>query len=220
MSVGILHKFYCSKAWRDLCFNLKIERGCTCCNCGKVYDTSYLIGHHTIELTEENVNEPSISLNPELIEIKCFDCHNKEHKRFGYHSQKVFIVYGSPMSGKSTAVRQLAGYGDIVLDIDNLWEAVTLQARYIKPDNIRFNVFALRDALLDQIKTRYGNWNNAYIIGGYADKYKRERTAKELGAELIYIESTKEECLQRLKDSKKPNVWQKYLDEWWSQYTA
>ena len=213
-----LHRFYCSKPWLDLSYVLKIEAKGKCQKCGKiVLEFKDLIPHHTIELTEDNVDDHSISLNPKLIEVICFQCHNKEHRRFG-HSKKVYIVWGSPLSGKTTAVRQMMGYGDIVLDMDGLWQAVTFQAEYVKPNNVRFNVFALRDNLLDQIKTRYGQWYDAWIIGGYPDKYERERLAQTLGAELIYCDSTKEECLKRLEQSGKPENWRKYIDDWWDKY--
>lgn len=210
-----LHAFYTGKPWRELSFTLKTAAHGKCQRCGTIVeDMKYLIGHHKVELTEENVDDPSVSLNPVLIEIICLTCHNKEHRRFG-HVKRVFIVWGSPMSGKSTMVSDMIRYGDIVLDVDSLWQAVTMQPRYVKPDNVRFNIFALRDNLLDQIKTRHGQWCDAYVIGGYPDKYERERLAQTLGAELIFCEATRQECLNRLAQSGKPGQWEKYVDEWW-----
>ena len=214
-----LHQFYISKAWRDLSYNLKIAAGGKCNRCGEVFaDFSQLIGHHEEELTEDNVDNPEISLNPELIEIICFGCHNKEHRRFG-NKHNVYIVWGSPLSGKTSLVRELMRYGDIVLDMDALWQALTLQPEYVKPNNVRFNVFAVRDNILDQIKTRYGQWYDAYIIQSLPEKYERERLAKELGAELIYCEATKEECIERLEKSNKPRQWLEYINDWWDKYT-
>ncbi len=177
-----------------------------------------LIGHHKTELTEDNINNLNISLNPDNIEVICFGCHNKEHRRFG-HQKEVYIVYGSPLSGKTTMVRDMMQYGDIVLDIDALWQAVTFQPEYVKPKNCRFNIFALRDNLLDQIKMRYGQWYTAWVIGGYPEKYERERLANTLGAELIYCECTKEECLERLEQSNKPESWREYIIDWWERYS-
>jgi hypothetical protein len=213
-----IHKFYCTQAWQDLSYNSKIAAGGKCSRCGYIADKmSELIGHHKIELTEDNVDDPNISLNRENIEVICQQCHNKQHRRFG-SKQNVYIVYGSPLSGKTTLVKEIMRQGDIVLDMDSLWEAVTLQPEYIKPNNVRFNVFKLRDELLQQIKIRYGNWYDAYIIGGYPDKYERERLANSLGAELIYCDCTKEECIRRLDTSGKPRVWLEYINDWWDKY--
>lgn len=219
-NTGKLHAFYCSKAWRDLSYRLKIERG-KCERCGWMPiakdDWQYLIGHHRKELTEQNVDDPQISLNPENIEIVCHTCHDKQHHRFGGRKE-VKIVWGCPLSGKTTLVHQMMEYGDIVLDIDRLWSAVTMQPEYVKADNCRFNIFALRDNLLDQIKTRYGSWYTAWVIGGYPDKTDRERLAQSLGAELIYCDSTMQECLDRRRESGRPEKWDEYIREWWSVY--
>lgn len=213
-----LHQFYCSKPWRDFSYNLKIARGGKCERTGEVFtDLSQLIGHHKIELNENNIDDPHITLNPDIIEIISFKEHNKEHRRFG-NKKNVYIVYGSPLSGKNTLVKNLMQYGDIVLDMDSLWHAITLQPQYIKPKNVRFNVFKLRDELLDQIKTRYGQWYDCYVIGGYPNKYERMRLAEELGAELIYCECTKEECIERFYKSGKPQQWLEYINNWWDEY--
>lgn len=216
-----LHAFYCRKPWRQLSAKLKIERAGKCARCNfqavTQADWEKLIGHHTVELTEDNVDDASVSLNPALIEIICQDCHNKEHRRFG-HRKRVYIMWGSPLSGKTTAVRDMMRYGDIVLDIDALWQAVTMQPAYAKPENCRFNIFTLRDNLLDQIKTRHGQWYDAYVVGGYPDKSDRERLAQSLGAELIYCESTKDECYQRRVSANRPEKWDDYIRDWWATF--
>jgi len=214
------HAFYTSKAWRSLSYSLKVAASGQCVRCGKtVLDFGQLIGHHMVELTDDNIDDPNISLDPGKIEIICQTCHNLEHARFG-GKQQVYIVYGSPLSGKTTLVKDLMRHGDIVLDIDEIWRAITYQLGYIKPDNVRFNIFKLRDAMLDQIKTRYGNWYNAYIVGGYPDKYDRERAAQELGAELIYCDSTRADCLDRVALAGRPDRWITYVNDWWDKYTT
>ena len=213
-----IHQFYCSRSWRDLAYTLKVKANGKCYRCGEtLLDFSKLIGHHKTELNENNINDIQVSLNPNNIEIICHDCHNKEHRRFG-NKKNVYIVYGSPLSGKTTLVRELMQYGDIVLDMDALWQAVTLQDEYINPSNVKFNVFKMRDDLLDQIKTRYGNWYDAYIIMGLPDKYERERLVQSLGAELIYCESTKQECIDRLDKANRSREWLTYINDWWDRY--
>jgi 5-methylcytosine-specific restriction endonuclease McrA len=38
--------------------------------------------HHIEKLTINNINDSSVSLNQDNLELLCRDCHNKEHKRF------------------------------------------------------------------------------------------------------------------------------------------
>ena len=219
MAQDFAKKLYTSTPWVNLRFNLIVERGPVCQRCSKVMiDTSKLIGHHKITLTPSNINDITITLNPNNVELICFDCHNKEHKRFGHQLHNVYIVYGSPLSGKNTLVNQLSEYGDMILDLDKLYECISGQPLYDKPNNLRFNVFALRDKMLDMIKTRYGGWYDCYIIGSYPNKQERERLSRELGAELLYVEATKEQCMQRVKSSSKSAEWYKFIDKWWNEY--
>lgn len=216
-----LHSFYVSRPWQDLSYRLKVERGGRCERCGWTAATkdewAKLIAHHRTELNADNVNVPAIALNPDNVEILCFACHNEEHRRFG-HRKQVYIVYGSPLSGKSTAVKEMMRAGDIVLDIDRLWEAVTMCPPYIKPEAVKYNVFQLRDNLMTQIKRRYGGFGDAYIIGGYPNRYERERVAADMGAELIFCDTSKEECLRRRKASGRPKAWDAYIEDWWREY--
>ena len=86
---------YVSKEWRDLRFNLIIERGPVCQHCSKVVtDTSKLIGHHKIALLPANINNLDVVLNKNNIDLICFNCHNAVHKRYGYNQHNVYIVYG------------------------------------------------------------------------------------------------------------------------------
>lgn len=124
-----LNNFYKSNQWRDLVNLLKLERvnedGYVVCErCGKPILKPYdCIAHHKIELTNDNVNDVNISLNPDNIELIHFKCHNKDHKRFGYENQrKVYIVYGAPYAGKSEWVRSVASYEDLIVDINDIYQ--------------------------------------------------------------------------------------------------
>ena len=222
-----LDTFYKSKEWVNLLKVIKNERvnedgELICWHCGKPITKAYdCIGHHTLFLTEENVNIAEVSLNPHLIELVHHRCHNKIHNKFGYKHREVYLVYGSPLSGKTSYVESVAEPGDLIVDIDNIWECVSGLDRYTKPARLNGVVFSIRDKLIECVKYRVGKWNNAYIIGGYPLIGERERLCKELGAREIYIESTKEECLARLEmsDNREKSEWKKYIEEWWKRYT-
>ena len=69
-----LDTFYKSKKWQRLVGLIRQERVgedgfLRCEHCGKPIVRAYdCIGHHTIPLTEQNVNDYSISLNPDRIQ--------------------------------------------------------------------------------------------------------------------------------------------------------
>jgi hypothetical protein len=222
---AVLKSFYASEAWTTLRLLLINERGNRCGHCKEIVPKSKdLIGHHMIELTPENVQDRTVSLNPEKIELICFDCHNKEHKRFGHQGEKrVYLVYGPPLSGKTSFVREQLKRSDLVVDMDRLYAAVSMLPNYDKPDNLFSNVIGIHNQLIDNIKTRFGRWNNAWVIGGYADKYKRERLADDLGAELIFSNVSKEECLRRLEIDEdrqyRKDEWEGYIQKWFERYT-
>lgn len=173
-----------------------------------------IVAHHKTPLTMQNVNDFSISLNPENVILISQDTHNKEHKRFGYATErKVYYVYGAPCSGKTTFVNSIKGNADIVVDMDNIWQCIT-GTRYEKPNALKTNAFKLRDCLLDMIKTRAGKWERAWVISSEGSSGVRERTIEKLGAEPIYIEATFEECLKRLYEN--PNgrnidLWKEFI---------
>lgn len=219
--------FYRSKEWRKLLDNIKAERLnddgqiiCECCGrpIVKAYD---IIGHHKIELTEENVNDYDISLNPQNIMLVHHSCHNRIHNKLGYANREVFLVYGAPLSGKSSFVAKSMSAGDLIIDIDSIWQCVSNLSRYEKPAKLKSVVFRVRDSLLDSVKYRLGKWNNAYVIGGYPLQGERERLIKELGAREVFIDATEEECLERLKaagDGRDQSEWEGYIRAWFAQY--
>ena len=220
-------EFYRSRSWREFVELLKIERTdengfIICAHCGKPIVKKYdCIGHHKEELTEENYENPEISLNPDNVVLVHQRCHNLIHDKLGYIEKKVYIVYGSPLSGKSSYVKSLQNEGDLIVDIDNIWQALSGCERYIKPLRLRANVFQVRDALIEQVKHRTGKWSNAYIIGGYPFEAERNRLADMLGARLIHIDTSKEECLERLEyseDGRDKKEWSKYIEDWWLQF--
>lgn len=212
--------FYRSDKWEKLRSILRLERTnddgfILCERCGKPILKPYdCIAHHKIELTEENVNDFDISLNPENIELIHFKCHNEEHRRFSGFNQRVFLVYGSPCSGKTTWVKENAQHGDLIVDMDSIWECISNSDRYHKSNRLKANAFGVRDCLLEQVKTRTGMWNDCYIVGGYPLKTDRDRLCDLLGAEPIFIDESKDICLSRAENSE----WKEFVKDWFESY--
>lgn len=222
-----LGDFYRSSEWRGLLSIIKSERvnaqgELICEHCEipivRAYDC---IGHHVIELTEQNVNDANISLNPDNIMLVHHRCHNKIHNKLGYADRKIYLVYGSPLSGKSSFVKENMEEGDLILDVDNIWQCVSGCDRFVKPNRLRSNVFQLRDAMLDMVRMRNGKWLNAWVIGGYPLISERERLCKSLRAREIFIDTDKEECIKRLYENpegRNIDEWLGFINDWWEKY--
>lgn len=222
-----LAEFYTSKEWRAFREQLIHERtgadGILRCEYSgkpllKPYD---IIAHHKQELTLQNVNDYSISLNPENIMLVSMQAHNEIHARFGYaQGRKVYYIYGAPCSGKSSWVNNVKGNSDLIIDIDLVWQAITGGRKYHKPDALKACAFQIYNSLLDMAKTRQGKWQRAYIITGGAHKGQRERQIAELGAEPIFINTDQETCLQRLSNDtdRDKDQWAQYIADWFKIY--
>ena len=74
--------FYDSKEWKEcrrayIGMRMLIDGG-RCEMCGQ--DQGYII-HHKTELSESNINDPDITLNPKNLMYVCHDCHNFIHSK-------------------------------------------------------------------------------------------------------------------------------------------
>ena len=227
-----LKAFYHSRKWESFTKQIRLERATAegyviCEHCGKPILKPYdCIAHHVTELTEQNVGDVSIALNPDNIKLIHFRCHNELHKRFGFNRRpikKVYIVFGAPCSGKTSFVEENAGDNDIILEIDRLYQGITKSGVHELPQAVKSNVFKLRDSMLDMIATRYGAWENAYIIGGYPLLNERERLADRVNADkIIYVDTPKEVCLLRLEsepNGRDRDKWRGYIDDWFARCT-
>ena len=185
----------------DLAQACKIKSGGVCAKCGGVFDISELRPHHKVELTLDNIDDVNVTLNPDNIEVLCHDCHNAAHKRFGYvvGAKHVYLVYGSPCAGKTTYVNSVATRNDLIVDLDKIHRAICICGLYDKPDATKRVAFNVRDYLLDEVRTATPRrkWQDAYIIGTYPDRIDRDVFVQDYGAELVHIDTSKEECIKR-----------------------
>lgn len=186
----------------------------------KAYD---IILHHKTELTLDNVNDTNITLNPDNIQVVSFRTHNEIHNRFGSWTRHTYLVYGCPLAGKSSYVKERAGIHDLIIDVDKIYACISNNPLYTKSGRLWDCKEAVLDTLLDCVKNKRGKWVNAFIIGGYPFKGERERLTAEYGAEEIFIDCTKEEALSRLatvQDGRDIKEWESYINTWFDRYSA
>ena len=228
-----LQAFYKSRAWESfrrvvIAQSTDVDTGFVlCAHCGKPIVNKYdLVVHHKQHLTETNVSDALIALNPDNVECVHFKCHNAIHERWqggngGWQPKprKVYLVWGAPLSGKSTWVKDNMTRGDLVIDIDNVWQCVTGMKRYDKPGTLKNVVFKIYDELCDMARTRAGKWRTAFVVAGVPRRADRKRLMVRVGAdESIYIDTPQDECMQRLAASDRPDEWQQYVADWFEKY--
>ena len=219
-------RFYTGRTWRKFREVMIAKSNGECNRCHQVFnDTSKLEVHHINYLKGNDFNDPTKALSEDNVEVICHACHNNEHDRFA-NRKEVILVYGPPLSGKTSYVKQLIGDRDIVVDLDLLKQAITMQSGYKRGTNAANAVlFKLRDAIMDSIKVRHGMWKRAFIIGTYPNTFDRDNIINDYRVDdVVFMDATKEECIERLnlvKDER--NVyrddWIKYIDDWFNQYT-
>lgn len=75
-------EFYNSQAWRDTreAYLINVDYECERCSTEEVPVLAVIV-HHQKYLTQENINDPRITLAWSNLEALCQDCHNKEHIR-------------------------------------------------------------------------------------------------------------------------------------------
>ena len=84
-------KFYKSNAWRECRNAYAAHRGHLCEECLRrnVLSLGEIV-HHKIVLTPENVNDPSITLNWDNLELLCRQCHSEVHDNRKRHRRYTF----------------------------------------------------------------------------------------------------------------------------------
>ena len=222
-----LHSFYTSKEWADLKKQIRNERlnknGETVDEyTGKPIYGNDVVFHHKEPLTMQNVNDWNISLNANNIMIVSHKSHNEIHARFSHFQRKVYLIVGSPLSGKTSFVERAASKEDIIFDFDKIWSSISINEPHIKNPRLKPIAFALRECLLDQIKMRSGKWINAWIITTEPFVMNRKRLIDSLGIdEVIVMDATRESCLERLHqfpDGRNIEEYEQYINNFYDNY--
>lgn len=237
-------QFYNGSDWANCKAQVTQERlkdgALYCEHCGKLILKSFnpnaknnkgaIVYHHKQYLTNQNVNDASIAINPQNIAVLHWQCHNDIHNRFNGTAvaieRKVYIVTGASCSGKTTFVRDRMQEGDIVLDIDDIWQTLSGLPRYTKPNTLKPIVFNMRLALKEQIAKGAGSWRNAYIIESLPLATDRKREAERYKAhntEIVTMEASREECLNRLytmPEGRDIKAYEEYINNYFDDYTS
>ena len=162
--------------------------------------------------------------HPDNLEPICHDCHEAksrvEARGAPAVATSVIVVCGPPGAGKTTYVRERAKWGDLVVDLDMIWCALTGLAVYDKPDAVLPFVLACRDAIYDRL-SRANEVRQAWIITGGAKSPDRA-VWRQRGASVVVIETQATVCIARIRQddtrAERAALLQTLVTDWWREY--
>ena len=137
----------------------------------------------------------------------------------------IYIICGPPGSGKTTFVKKHAKYGDLIVDVDAIFHALTGLPWYEKPQPLLPLVLSVRDFVVGRIKYHVYKkaFYNAWVITGGASLEYRNRLAMSLEPAQVYVlEVPPGECIRRIfNDERRKEHWERWQDlvyKWWREY--
>lgn len=127
----------------------------------------------------------------------------------------VYLIYGSPCSGKSTYIKEHMTDKDIVCDVDLIFSAISNHDPHNADLYVYDTAIQMANQLMDIIKKREGDWQDAYVVS-IANTDEQLKKAKERvnADECILIDTPYETCMERAKS--RPFYFQWLIQEWFA----
>ena len=137
----------------------------------------------------------------------------------------ITIVCGPSGAGKTTYVREHMKPGDLVIDLDYLYYALSLQPQHEHLETVTPYVRLVYDALVVRLETeqRKGNDPAAWIIAGLPDAQRRRELADDLSATVVMLDIPYDECMRRIaqdaeRSTQGREYWHPIVSKWWDVY--
>lgn len=220
-------KFYNSKEWVTLSRNLRVnEPFCRmCANEGRQsfgYVTDHII---PLKMSWER------RLDPSNLQTLCRICDGKkranEAKMYKEAEQaypKCTVVYGPIGAGKTTYVRKNMKRGEVILDLDLFYEALTGAPHHDKSDELLSLVLEAFNQVVSIVARRGKQRPRLWIV---TCDLGEERRCKFLsmfpGCEFKVVATEASVCVDRVsKDPFRRSEVSKYkglIERWWSNYS-
>jgi predicted kinase len=121
------------------------------------------------------------------------------------------VVTGPPCSGKTTHVRAHAQPGDIVIDYDQMAQALGSPTTHDHPSAVAYVTRAARQAAIRAALGCHRRGARVWIIDTEPSPGRRRQYA-EAGAEVVTLLAPAEELHRRAAD--RPQAWHAAIDRW------
>lgn len=130
----------------------------------------------------------------------------------------VYLIYGAPCSGKTTYISEHSKRGDLICDVDFIYEAISGENPHDADLYIHEIALMLQKELVNIIRERKGNWNNAFVVSIANTPEKVDEMKKCINAdECIFVDTPYEICIERAKS--RPPYFQLLIQEWFETST-
>ncbi|HCZ47719.1 MAG TPA: hypothetical protein DCZ11_01800, partial [Gammaproteobacteria bacterium] len=159
----------------------------------------------------------------------CGDCHATRTARQGHAARgggkrraPCQLVCGPPGAGKSSYVRARMRRGELVVDFDELYQALTGLPVYDKPAAVMRYVQAARRALIACLASDHAR-PRSWVIATAAAGDERRRLAQQLDAAVVVLAVPEGECVARIaadpRRAAKAEQWRPLVRRWWDTFT-
>lgn len=153
----------------------------------------------------------------------CSKCHRDKHSSRVKGFASTVVVCGPPGSGKTSYALERLEWGDLLVDLDFIWSALTGLPRHAHPEPAWPLVRDVRDLLYERLRSPT-SVERAWVIETAPAASRRIELARELRtSDVIVLEVPPEECKRRIRaDANRSRDTDRHLDlveGWWGRYT-
>ena len=139
----------------------------------------------------------------------------------------IIVVYGPPGSGKTTIVREKMREGDMIIDQDAIFSAISGLPQHHNPENLLPHAIAVKQFLISRMMfSAFPKRHNVYVIT--TSEKEKEQLRREFGATVWVVDVKPNECLRRIVNDKsrpgngkpwqKYNSWEPIVFKWFENY--
>ena len=132
----------------------------------------------------------------------------------------VYLVWGSPASGKTTYVKQHMKHGDMVIDLDLIKQSLGMCDTKDTSDCLLSAALKIQELLYKLIEDREFEASNVWIVASMPDGHKRNRLIRRLDIKecnVIFISATEQQCIERAindDERKDKDLQQRIISRW------
>ncbi len=124
----------------------------------------------------------------------------------------ITVITGPPCSGKTTYARQHARPGDIIIDFDDIAQALGSPVRHGHADELARVAIAARSAAIKTAIDAGRRGVRAWIVD-MAPTSARRRQYEQAGARIVTLTAGRDE-LHRRAGAERPPRWHNLIDQW------